>query len=381
MSTELNPRSDPGQPMAYQIRVRSHLGSGWTDWFDGLTITLEENGDTLLTGPVVDQAALFGLLKKVRDLGILLVSVIPVQCDQTYPDHSKKETKMQAIIYTKYGSPDVLQLKEVDKPAPNDDEVLVKVYAASVNQYDWHLLTADIFLIRLTGGGLLKPKNTRLGVDIAGRVEAVGRNVKQFHTGDDVFGMRQGGFAEYVCAPEDALALKPSNLSFEQAAAIPMAAVTALQGLRDTGQIQPGQKVLINGASGGVGTFAVQIAKLFGAEVTAVCSTRNLDQARSMGADHIIDYTKENFTQNGQQYDLILAANGYHSLSSYKRALTPQGNYVMAGGSTAQIFQAMLMGPWMSEPGGKKMGVGMSKRNQKDLAFLKELVEAGKVTH
>lgn len=286
---------------------------------------------------------------------------------------------MQAIVYTEYGTPDVLQLKEVEKPTPKDDEVLVKVYAASVNQYDWHSLTADIFLIRLTGGGLLKPKYTRLGADIAGRVEAVGSNVRQFQPDDEVFGMVHGGFAEYACASEDAFMLKPSNLSFEQAAAIPMAAVTALQGLRDTGQIQPGQKVLINGASGGVGTFAVQIAKSFGAEVTAVCSTGNLDQARSIGADHTIDYTKENFTRNGQQYDLILAANGYHSLPAYKRALTPRGTYVMAGGTTAQIFQAMLIGSWMSETGGRKMVAGMSKRNQKDLAFLKELVEAGKV--
>jgi NADPH:quinone reductase-like Zn-dependent oxidoreductase len=286
---------------------------------------------------------------------------------------------MKAIVYEKYGSPDVLELKEVKKPIPKDNEVLIKVHAASVNAYDWHFLTADIFLIRLMGGGLLKPKNTRLGADIAGRVEAVGRNVKQFQPDDDVFGMVRGGFAEYACAPENALALKPSNLSFEGAAAVPMAAVTALQGLRDTGQIQPGQKVLINGASGGVGTFAVQIAKSFGAEVTAVCSTRNLDQARSLGADHVIDYTKEDFTQSGQQYDLILAANGYHSLSAYKRALTPKGIYVMAGGSMAQIFQAMLMGSLMSETGGKKMGGVSAKRSQKDLVFLKELVEAGKV--
>ncbi len=286
---------------------------------------------------------------------------------------------MKAIVYTKYGSPDVLQLKDVEKPAPKEDEVLIKIHAASVNAYDWHFLTADIFLIRLMGGGLLKPKYTRLGADIAGRVEAVGRNVRQFQPDDEVFGMVRGGFAEYACAPENALVLKPSNLSFEEAAAVPMAAVTALQGLRDEGEIQAGQKVLINGASGGVGTFAVQIAKLFGAEVTAVCSTRNVDQARSIGADHVIDYTKEDFTQSGQQYDLILAANGYHPLSAYKRALTPKGIYVMAGGSMAQIFQAMLMGAWMSESGGRKMGGVSAKRSQKDLTFLKELVEAGKV--
>jgi len=286
---------------------------------------------------------------------------------------------MKAIVYTKYGSPDVLQLKDIEKPIPKDGEVLVKIRAASVNAYDWHFLTADIFLIRLMGGGLLKPKNTRLGVDIAGQVEAVGRNVKQFRPGDEVFGMVKGGFAEYACAAESALALKPVNSSFDEAAAVPMAAVTALQGLRDEGQIQAGQKVLIYGASGGVGTFAVQIAKAFGAEVTAVCSARNLEQSRSIGADHVIDYTKEDFTQNGQQYDLILAVNGYRSLSAYKRALTTKGIYVMAGGTMTQIFQSMLMGPMMSETGGKKMGGVSAKRNQKDLAFLKELVEAGKV--
>jgi NADPH:quinone reductase-like Zn-dependent oxidoreductase len=287
---------------------------------------------------------------------------------------------MKAIVYTKYGSPDVLQLKEVEKPTPEDDEVLVKVHAASVNAYDWHFLTADIFLIRLMGGGLLKPKNTRLGADIAGRVEAVGKNVRQFQPGDEVFGdIGHGGFAEYGCAAESRLALKPANLSFEEAAAVPMAALTALQGLRDEGQIHSGQKVLINGASGGVGTFAVQLAKYYEAEVTAVCSTRNLDQARSLGADHVIDYSKEDFTQSGQQYDLILAANGYHPLSAYKRALTPRGIYVMAGGSTAQIFQAMLLGSWMSKNGGKKMGGVSAKIDKKDLGVIKELIEAGKV--
>ncbi|MGB3699649.1 MAG: NAD(P)-dependent alcohol dehydrogenase [Anaerolineales bacterium] len=290
---------------------------------------------------------------------------------------------MKAIVYTEYGPPDVLHLKDVEKPAPKDNEILVKVHAASVNAYDWHLLTADIFLVRLMGGGLNKPKNTRLGADIAGRVEAVGGNVKQFQPGDEVFGdiagLGSGGFAEYVSVPESALALKPANLSFEQAAAVPMAAVTALQGLRDEGQIQPGQKVLINGASGGVGTFAVQIAKSFGAEVTAVCSTRNLDMARSLGADHVIDYTEEDFTQNRQLYDLILAVNGYHPISAYKRALTPEGIYVMAGGSMAQIFQAMLLGPLMSITGDKKMGGVSAKPSQKDLIFLKELLETGKI--
>ena len=286
---------------------------------------------------------------------------------------------MKAIVYTKYGSPDVLQLKDVEPPTPTDDEVLIRIRAASVNAYDWHFLTADIFLIRLMGGGLLKPKDSRLGADVAGRIETVGRNVKQFQPGDEVFGMVKGGFAEYASAPESALWLKPVNTSFDEAAAIPMAAITALQGLRDEGNIQAGQKVLINGASGGVGTFAVQIAKSFDTEVTAVCSTRNLEQARSIGADHVIDYTKEDFTKNGQQYDLVLAANGYHSLSDYKRALTPKGIYVMAGGTKAQIFQSMLMGSMMSETGGRKMGGVSAKQSQNDLAYIKELFEAGKV--
>lgn len=290
---------------------------------------------------------------------------------------------MKAIVCTKYGSPDVLQLQEVATPTPKDDQVLIKVYAASVNAYDWHLLTADIFLVRLMGGGLLGPKNTIPGVDIAGRIEAVGRNVKQFKPGDQVFGdisgLDSGSFAEYVSVPESFLAHKPTNLTFEESAAVPMAAITALQGLRDEGQIQPGQKVLIQGASGGVGTFAVQIAKSFDAEVTAVTSPRNLDQARALGADHVIDYTREDFTKSGQRYDLILAANGYHPISDYKRALTPRGIYVMAGGTATQMFQAMLLGSWLSEREGKKMGGVVGKRNQKDLILLKVLIEAGKV--
>ena len=287
---------------------------------------------------------------------------------------------MKAIVYDRYGSPEVLHLEEVAKPTPRENEVLIKIHAASVNAYDWHFLTADIFLIRLMGGGLLKPKDTRLGADIAGRIEAVGGNVRQFQPGDEVFGdASHGSFAEYACVRENLLALKPANLTFEEAAAVPMAALTALQGLRDNGQIRLGKKVLINGASGGVGTFAVQIAKSFGAEVTAVCSTRNLDQARSLGADHVIDYTEEDFTRNGQKYDLIFAANGYHPLSAYKSALTPRGIYVMAGGSMTQIFQAMLMGSWMSETGGKKIGGVSAKIDQKDLGLIKELIEAGKV--
>jgi NADPH:quinone reductase-like Zn-dependent oxidoreductase len=291
---------------------------------------------------------------------------------------------MKAIVNEKYGSPDVLQFKEVAKPTPQDNEVLVQVHAASVNAAELHLLRADPFLMRFMGFGLLKPKHTILGAAMAGRVEAVGRNVTQFQPGDEIFGDLTrcgfGAFAEYVCASEDALALKPANVTFEEAAAVPLAAVTALQGLRAKGQIQPGQKVLIYGAGGGVGTFAVQIAKAFGAEVTAVCSTRNVDRVRSIGADHVIDYTQADFTTNGQRYDLIFAVNGYHSIFDYKRALNPKGVYVFIGGSIAAMFQAMLLGPLVSMTGRQKMGsMGVAKPNQKDLVFMKELLEAGKV--
>ncbi|MFA7229349.1 MAG: NAD(P)-dependent alcohol dehydrogenase [Melioribacteraceae bacterium] len=286
---------------------------------------------------------------------------------------------MRAVIHKKYGSPDLLQLVELEKPVAKENEVIVKIHAASVNQYDWHFLTADIFLIRFMGGGLFKPKKTRLGADASGRIESVGKNITQFKPGDDVYGMVYGSFAEYTAVTEDAISLKPSNLTFEEAAAVPMAGITALQGLRDIGNVQPGQKVLINGASGGVGTYAVQIAKMYGAEVTAVCSTKNLDQALSIGADHSIDYTKTDFTQTGKQYDVIFAANGFHSLSDYKRALTPKGIYIMAGGSMKQIFQSMLLSPLISEKGGRQMSGVRAKRSRKDLIELKEFIEAGKI--
>jgi len=291
---------------------------------------------------------------------------------------------MKAIVCTKYGSPDVLQLQEVEKPSPKDDEVLIKIHAASINSRDWRMMRANPFFIRLVPGGFLQPKNKILGGDVAGRVEVVGRCVKQFKPGDEVFGYLpsatgRGTFAEYVCANENAITLKPANLTFEQAAAVPVAALTALQGLRDKGNIQPGQKVLINGASGGVGMFAVQIAKALGAEVTAVCSTRNLDMARSMGAGHVIDYKKEDFTRNGQRYDLILAVNGYHPISDYLRALSAEGIHVVAGGSMLQLFQAASQGRRNSKAGDRKAFVSSLVQSQKDLIFMKELLEAGKV--
>ena len=287
---------------------------------------------------------------------------------------------MKAVLQSKYGPPDVLKIEEVEKPTPQDKQVLIKVHAASINAGDWRGMRANPFFIRLMGGGFLKPKNPRIGSDVAGRVEAVGENVKQFQPGDEVFGCAKGAFAEYVLAREAYLALKPANRSFEQVAAVSVAALTALQGIRYAGGIQPGQKVLIQGASGGVGTFAVQLAKSFGAEVTAVCSPRNLDMARSIGADQVIDYTREDFTRNRQQYDLIFAANGYHPISAYQRALSPQGIYVCAGGSMPQFFQAMLLGSVMSKNGGKKLGsMGIAKVIQEDLVHLGELLEAGKI--
>jgi len=285
---------------------------------------------------------------------------------------------MKAILQTKYGPPEVLQLKEVEKPSPTENQVLVKVHAASVNALEWRPFTMSPIFVRLMGG-LLKPKDPKLGTDIAGRVEAVGSNVTEFQPGDEVFGVAPGAFAEYVCNGASKFALKPANVSFEAAATVPVAAFTALQGLRDKGQVQPGQKVLIDGASGGVGTFAVQLAKSFGAEVTAVCSPRNLDMARSIGADHVIDYTREDFTKNGQRYDLILAVNGYHPILDYRRALCPGGICVVLGGSMVQVLQGLLLGPLVSRIGGRKMGFMLAHTNQKDLVFMRELLEAGKV--
>jgi NADPH:quinone reductase-like Zn-dependent oxidoreductase len=287
---------------------------------------------------------------------------------------------MKAIVYEHYGPPDVLQFKEIATPAPADDEVLIHVRAASVNPLDWHFMRGEPWFIRLMTG-LRKPKDERLGVDVAGVVEAVGKNVTQFKPGDEVFGGCRGAFAERVCAKEDELALKPSNLSFEQAAAVLVAAITALQGLRDKGRIQPGHKVLIDGASGGVGTFAIQIAKSFGAEVTAVCSTRNLQTAQSIGADHVIDYTREDFTRNGLRYDLIMAANAYHSIFDYRRALSRGGICVKSGGraSLPHIILDMLLDRLLSLIGHKKTCGMIAKVKKTDLLLLKDILETGKI--
>ena len=290
---------------------------------------------------------------------------------------------MKAIVHNTYGSPDVLELQEIDKPDPTDDEVLVRVRAASVNPVDWYSLTGTPYVGRMQMG-LRKPKGNSVRIDFAGTVEAVGRDVTEFRPGDEVFG-RSGAFAEYVCVPADeALALKPANLTFEQAAAVPLAALTALQGLRDTGQLQPGGKVLINGASGGVGTFAVQIAKALGAEVTGVCSTRNVDLVRSLGADHVIDYTQEDFTRSDRRYDLMLDLAGSRSWSACRRVLNPQATLVIVGapkgnrllGPLSHMVRVRLAAVRSSQ----KALFFIAKFNKADMVVLRELLEAGKVT-
>jgi NADPH:quinone reductase-like Zn-dependent oxidoreductase len=290
---------------------------------------------------------------------------------------------MKAIVYYRYGSPDVLKCEEIEKPTPAEDEVLIKVRAASVNPYDWHFMRGTPYFVRIPAG-LLKPKDRRLGVDVAGWVEAVGRSVTKFKPGDEVFGVSRGAFAEYACASESALVMKPANVTFEQAASVPIAALTALQGLRDKGQIQPGQKVLINGAAGGVGTFAVQIAKSFGADVTGVCSTRNVEMVRSIGADRVIDYAQQDFTSSGQLYDLIFDCVGNHLFSACKRVLNPKGTYIAVGGPSgrwmigplARLITALVLSRFASQ----KLVMVLAKPNKEDLTIMHHLMKARKVT-
>jgi len=299
------------------------------------------------------------------------------------PAVSDETVLMKAIVYRCYGSPDVLKFEDIEKPTPADDEVLVKVHAASVNPLDWHYMRGSPYIMRF-GTGLGAPNDASMGVDFAGTVEAVGENVKQFKRGDEVFGGRGGAFAEYVTVPEDrALVLKPSNMTFEQAASVPIAAITALQALRDKGKIEPGQKVLINGASGGVGTFAVQIAKSFGAEVTGVCSTRNVEMVRSIGADHVIDYKQEDYTTSGQRYDLIIDNVGNHSLLANKRVLNSNGILVIVGGSKGnwlgplmRPINALILSPFVDQ----EFVLLLAKMRKDDLAILGDLMQAGKMT-
>ncbi len=286
---------------------------------------------------------------------------------------------MKAAIYTHYGPPEVLQIKDLEKPVPKDDEVLLRVRAAAANPLDWRLMRGGSYIVRVMSG-LRKPKVQRLGVDVAGEVEAVGRNATQFKPGDAVFGMCEGAFAEYVCAHEPALAMKPGNVTFEQAASAPVAAYTALQCLRDKGHLQAGQKVLVNGAAGGVGTFTVQIAKSFGADATGVCSTRNLDMVRSIGANRAIDYTREDFTQGSERYDLIVDCVGNHSLSAFRRVLNARGICVIAGAQGLwTFFGRAIAAPVLSWLRSQRFVVFIAKPNQVDLTLLGELMATRKV--
>lgn len=299
------------------------------------------------------------------------------------PAVSEESELMKAVVYRCYGSSDVLEFADVSKPKPADDEVLIKIAAASVNPLDWHYMRGSPYFIRL-GSGLGAPDDARLGVDFAGTVEAVGKNVTRFKPEDEVFGGGRGAFAEYITVRENqALVLKPTNITFEQAATVPIAAITALQALRDLGKIESGQKVLINGASGGVGTFAVQIAKAFGAEVTGVCSTRNVTMVRSIGADHVIDYTKEDYTESGHHYDLIIDNVGNHSLSANRRVLTPKGIMVIVGGPKGNWLgpvigpiKALMFSPFV----GQEFVMLLARLRAEDLAILSDLMQAGEVT-
>ena len=282
---------------------------------------------------------------------------------------------MKAIVYERYGSPDVLEVRDIEVPSVSDDGVLVRIRAASTNPYDWHFMRGKPLLMRLLFG-LFKPKAHGLGADLAGEVEAVGKDVTRFRLGDAVFGEGAGAFAEYASVPERTLALKPASLTFEQAAAVPMAGLTALQGLRDGGKIQAGQKVLILGASGGVGTFAVQIAKSFGAEVTGVCSTKNVEMVRSIGADHVVDYTREDFTRGETRYDLMLDTVGNRSLRECRRVLTPKAVYVSISGAMAHLLGTSMLKPFVSQD----IEIPVAKRNKADLEILSGLIEVGKVT-
>ena len=287
---------------------------------------------------------------------------------------------MRAVIYERYGSPDVLHLAEVEKPVPTDDQLLIKIHVVSINGSDREGLIGKPFYVR--AGGLLKPGHPILGSDIAGRVESAGKNNKEFKVGDELFGELpgyHGGFAEYVCTRGSTLALKPANLTFEEAAAIPQAGVIALQGIREKGQVKPGQKVLINGAGGSAGSFAIQLAKLYGAEVTGVDNAGKLDFIRSLGADHVIDYTRDDFTRNGKHYDLILDLIAHRSIFAYKRALRPNGTYFFVGGSVAVLFQILLLGPWIKRTAAKNIRLLAVPQNRKDLIAITELCQAGKI--
>ncbi len=408
MSNTFNHKTDTS-PIIYQIRIKGHLGNPWKEWFAGLNITLEDNGDTLLTGALIDQAALHGLLRKIRDLGLPLLSVIRVnpnlkglsehglnddlslnkscylenEIAKIFLKQTRKDTKMKAIICTKYGSPDVLQLNEVEKPTPKDNEVLIRVHAASVTAADGMMRKGTPFIGRFFVG-LMKPKNPIPGAGFAGEIEGVGKDVKLFKAGDQVFGESTstfGTYAEFLCLPEDGLLLtKPSNMIYEEAACVCDGPITSLNFLSDVTKTQRGQSVLINAASGSLGTAAVQLAKHFGVEVTGVCSTTNLAMVKSLGADKVIDYTTINFTKTGHTYDIIFDTIGKSSFSHCKGALTQKGIYL----SPVLNLPLLLLMIWTSKIGSKKAkfsatGLRPVAELRILLKELKVLIEAGKI--
>ena len=364
------------EPAIHEIRVEGRLDDRWTDWVEGLTFSHGADGITTLTGPLPDQAALHGVLNRMRDLGVPIVSVRRLDQD------GQRSNTMKAIVQDRYGSADVLELKEIDRPDVGDAEVLIRVHGAGVDAGVWHLMTGLPYLGRLAFG-LRRPKNPVLGMDMAGIVEAVGKDVTRFKPGDEVFGSGRGSYAEYAVAREDHLAAKPARLTFEQAAVVPESAVTALRALR-FGGVEPGQKVLVIGASGGVGTYAVQLAKAFGAEVTGVGSTSKMDLVQSLGADHVIDYTREDFADRTERYDVIIDIAGNRSLSLLRRALTPDGTLVLTGGEEGgkwlggmdRTLRAALLSRFVRH----KLRFFIASVNAGDLQTLTELIEAGKVT-
>ncbi len=386
----LNKRAanDPKRPFGSRQAVSQRYTYPWLKRRTGHTHTVGMNG--VHSGMVGDRsmklrykiASGFLVFLAIAMSSLALVLSHNAACEPARAVSNESET-MKAIVYRCYGSSEVLEFEDIEKPTPADDEVLIKVQAASVNPLDWHFVRGTPYFLRLMSG-LGAPNDTSLGVDFAGTVEAVGSNVKRFKPGDEVFGGGNGAFAEYVTVGEDgALAMKPSNVSFAQAASAPIAAITALQALRDTGKLEPGQKVLINGASGGVGTFAVQIAKSFGAEVTGVCSTRNVKMVRSIGADHVFDYTKEDYTESGKRYDLIIDMVGNHSLSANRRALKPDGTFVIVGGGKGNWLgpmmspiKALMLSPFVEQ----ELVMILAELRQDDLAILGDLMQAGKVT-
>ena len=393
-NTTVSPTQRHDESTLHEVRVHGHLDDRWTQWAEGLTFTHESDGTTTLTGPIADQAALHGLLNRIRDLNVPVVSVRRVDAggengqdseDGEVSGTGTASTTMRAIVQDHYGDSNTLHLTEIAKPAVGDDDVLVRIRAASVHSGDWHIMTGRPYLMRVMGFGFRAPKARVRGMDMAGTIEAAGKNVTRFRAGDDVFGTCDGAFAEYATARPHSLAPKPANLTFEQAAAVPTSAVVAYHALRHKGAVQSGQSVLIIGASGGVGMFAVQIAKARGAVVTGVCSTGKMDAVRSLGADHVVDYTREDVTRSGRQYDLILDMVGRSPLSQLRRMLTQRGTLVLVGGEGGN---SLTGGPLLRSLRALVLSLFVSQRlrpivalaNAAELQALTDLMDAGKVT-